>query len=196
MRIKSKWREGFAPKGMKENGSVLASIAWRLAEQALMNMQRHDYEISGAQQSFTLMAEILAFLIQVGDRIAYRELAPQERVELVTALAQRIAEILDDNVRGFVGDTPDSDYKQQFIAKVNGRAADYADYAYGDKGPDFGFKRFLALRIMDVMSDKDKTWVIDQIMDVEVPEMISAMEKAMLNLFSGTASAQSKLNTA
>lgn len=196
MRIKSTWRKGFAPKGMKENGSVLASISWRLAEHALMNMQRHDYEISGAQQSFTLMAEILAFLIQVGDRIAYRELDQDERIELVNALAQRVAEILDDNIRGFIGDTPGSDYKQQFIAKVNRRAADYAGFGYGDKGPDFAFKRFLALCIMDAMSDKDKTWVIDQIMDIEVPEMVGAMEKAMINLLIDNSPEQNNPNAA
>jgi hypothetical protein len=35
----------------------------------------------------------------------------------------------------------------------------------------------------EVMDEKDKTWVVDQIMAIEVPEAVSMLEKAMQGLF-------------
>jgi hypothetical protein len=38
----------------------------------------------------------------------------------------------------------------------------------------------------DVVDEKDKTWVVDQIMAIEVPESIGMLEKAMQGLFDDT----------
>ena len=35
----------------------------------------------------------------------------------------------------------------------------------------------------EVMDEKDKTWVVDQIMAIEVPEAVGMLEKAMTGLF-------------
>ena len=35
----------------------------------------------------------------------------------------------------------------------------------------------------DVVDEKDKTWVVDQIMAIEVPESVAILEKAMTGLF-------------
>ena len=35
----------------------------------------------------------------------------------------------------------------------------------------------------DVVDEKDKTWVIDQMMAIEVPEAVKMLDKALVGLF-------------
>jgi hypothetical protein len=67
---------------------------------------------------------------------------------------------------------------------ANQRGADYADFAWDEKeGPDFGFRRFFGSRLLEIVPEKDHAWVIDQIMEIEVPEAVKALEATLQGLF-------------
>lgn len=183
MRIKSRWHRGEKPKSMKQIASVMAMIIWRLVQHSLQNMRSEKYEIDPGPQYFAFMSEFMVFLIQVADRIAYQHLELVQRSEFITALAIRLAEILEDNQASLLGLVPGESYKNRFIALVNERAADYATFNYTAEGPDFVFVRYLGSCILELMGTSDKPWVIDQVIQIEAPEAVKTVQKSMRDLF-------------
>ena len=183
MRIKTQWHNQAHTGDNSQSASVAALICWRLASTAIANLRQEDYRITDPAQGYAIIAEILYFLIQLADRMAYEKFPLEQRTAFVTALANRLGEILHDNVLDVPGVDVSADYKGQFIARLNERADDYATFGYTEAGPDFGFVRYLGLRIMDRLPQQDRSWIVDQIMDIEVPEMVKTLKKAIIELF-------------
>ena len=74
--------------------------------------------------------------------------------------------------------------RRHFIALANLRGGEYADFTYDEKqGPDFGFRRFFGSRLLEIVPEKDHAWVIDQIMEIEAPEAVKALEATLAGLF-------------
>ena len=182
MRIKSHWFKSEREKTPQEIAGALAFPIWRIADNALKNTRKADFEIAIGPQYFSFLTEFLVFLIQVADRIAYRQLPAEVRFEFTSALANRVAETLAENQSRLMGDSI-AVHKQHFIDKLNQRAGEYADFNYGSDGPDFAFTRYLAYCMREVMDEKDVEWVIDQMMSIEAPEAVDMVEKTMQNLY-------------
>lgn len=181
MRVKSRWFKSGQAKPPRQVASAAAFIVWRVALNALKQMRAARFDIDAGPQYFAFLTEFLAFLIAIADRIAYARLAPDARTEFTTALALRIGEILEDNEHDLLD--AERDTRRRFIALVNERNADYASFGYGSDGPDFGFLRYLAHRVTEIMPPKDRTWTLAQIIESEAPEASSTLAAAMRNLF-------------
>lgn len=183
MRIKSHWFKDDKPKSASQSASVMASIVWRVALNALKQMRSAQFDIDPGPQYFAFVREFLVFLILVADRIAYRRLDAPRRADFTTALAIRVGEILQGNEDDLLGVPVGTSNKSHFIALFNERSSDYAEFDYNDEGPDFAFLRYLGNRVMEVMPKKDHSWVIDQIMQIEAPEAVASIQKGMQGLF-------------
>jgi len=183
MRIKSRWHKSGQSKSMQQVASAMAFIVWRVAQNALKRMRNEQYDIDPGPQYFAFLGELLIFLIQIADRIAYQRLDAAQRSGFTTALAIRVAEILDDNQSDLLGKQQAGSYQERFIALFNELGSDYAEFKYTDAGPDFAFLRYLGNRVMATMAQKDRPWVIDQIMEIEAPEAIATVQESMRNLF-------------
>lgn len=182
MRIKSHWFKSEREKTPQEIAGALAYTIWRIADNALKNTRKANFEIAIGPQYFSFLTEFLVFLIQVADRIAYRQLSAEARFAFTSALANRVAETLAENQSRLMGDSI-AVHKQHFIDKLNQRAGEYADFNYGSDGPDFAFTRYLAYCMREVMDEKDVEWVIDQMMSIEAPEAVDMVEKTMRDLY-------------
>ena len=181
MRVKSRWFRSEQPRPPRQVASAVAFIVWRVAENALKRMRKAQFDIDPGPQYFAFLAEVLIFLITVSDRIIYTRLAPEGREEFTAALAHRIGDIFGENEGELLGqDTAGS--KRRFIALLNQRGADYASFGYGAEGPDFGFLRYLANRVTDIMPPKDQAWAVAQVMESEAPEAVAIIEKALRDL--------------
>jgi len=181
MRIKSHWFKGNKEKTPEEIAGAMAFTIWRIADNALKSTRKADFEISIGAQYFHFMTEFLAFLIQVADRIAYRDLSSEDRIAFTNTLANRVAETLAENQSRLMDGTF-AEHKQQFIDNLNKRADEYAEFHYGDEGPEFAFTRYLGFCMRDVMDDKDVEWIVDQTMSIEAPNAVDMVEKTMKNL--------------
>ncbi len=181
MRVKSKWFKSEREKTPQEIAGAVAFIIWRIGQNALKNMRKADFDVAADEQYFAFSAEFLIFLVQVADRIAYSRLSEEARLTFTTTLAKRIAEILAENKSELLGGAA-SEHKSNFIAQLNRRADEYAAFKYGSDGPGFSFTRHLAHCMLDIVDEKDKTWVIDQMMAIEAPEAVAMVEKAMQSL--------------
>lgn len=182
MRVKSKWFKSEREKTPQEIAGAMAFIIWRICQNALRNMRKANFDVAAGEQYFAFLSEFLIFLVQVADRIAYGRLSGETRIVFTTTLAQRVAETLAEN-QGELLDGKAGRYKGDFIALLNQRAGEYAECEYGSDGPSFSFLRYLAYCMLDIIDERDKSWVIDQMMEIEAPEAVSTVEKAIQDLF-------------
>lgn len=163
--------------------SVVAVLAWKLAIESIKRMRKADYDIDIGRPYFDFVCEFLVFLAVCADRVAYRELDEADRIEFTTALAQNIARFVEENRIMLLDEAEPGESQRHFLELFNRRAAEYAEFDYDESGPDFGFKRFLAACLRDVLPEKDKLWVVDQAMDIEAPEALKTLDKTLKGLF-------------
>lgn len=182
IRVKSSWFKGDRKKTPQEIAGALAYTIWRISDNTLKNVRRADFDIAIGEQYFAFLSEFLIFLVQVADRIVYTQLGEQDRFDFTSALVNRVAEHQAENQSEWLGGAV-RDYKDRFIDRLNQRAGEYADFHYTGVDTSFSFILYLGQCMRDVMDEKDKTWVVDQIMAIEVPEAVAMLEKAMTGLF-------------
>ena len=186
IRIKSQWFRSGATKTPQQTASAMAFIAWRVTQNMLKQMRTAHFDIDIGAQYFAFTREVLVFLTQVLDRMAFERMGPEGRGEFITALVKRVAEILQDNEDGLLGVPPagQPSYYDQFIDLFNELADHYADFGFDATGPDFAFVRYLGHRIEALMPQKDQRWVVDQVMAAEVPDAVLYLQRAMQGVLS------------
>lgn len=180
VRIRTGWHTKGREHGMAERAGVVAATAWRFVQHAIKRMREAQFDIDIGQPYFDLVCEFLAFVTQVADRIAYRVLDEAQRTEFTTALALRLADIVEDNRDMLLGVAEPGGSRRHFIELVNRRGADYAEFGYDEgSGADFGFRRYLGNCMLDIVPPKDRSWVIDQVMEIEAPDAVRMLEKSV-----------------
>lgn len=186
IRIKSQWFRNGAAKTPQQTASAMAFIAWRVAQNMLKQMRSAHFDIEVGPQYFAFTREVLVFLTQVLDRMAYQRMGPDGRAEFITALVRRVAEVLQENEDTLLGAPPagQSSHYDEFIDLFNELADHYADFGFDSDGPDFAFVRYLGHRIEAIMPEKDQRWVVDQVMATEVPEAVLYLQRAMQDVLS------------
>ena len=97
MRIKSRWFKEGRNHTPEELAGSAAFVIWRIADNALKNTRKANFEIATGPQYFAFLAEFLIFLIQAADRIAYRRMPQDVRVSFTGTLANRVAETYAEN---------------------------------------------------------------------------------------------------
>ena len=182
IRVKSSWYKGDRKKTPQEIAGAFAYIIWRISDNTLKNVRKADFDIAIGEQYFAFLSEFLIFLVMVADRVVFTQLDEQGRFEFTSALANRVAEHQAENQHEWLG-KPVKEYKDVFVDRLNQRAGEYADFHYTGVDTSFSFILHLGQCMREVMDEKDKTWVVDQIMAIEVPEAISMLDKAMQGLF-------------
>ena len=181
MRIKSNWFKEGRERTPQEISDALAFVVSRIADNALKNTRKSNFEIEVGPQYLDFLAKFLLFLILSADRIAYLQLSAEDRLVFTGNLANRVAETYAENrSRLLVDDLKEC--KQRFIDLLNQRAGEYADFGYDENGPDYGFYRYLAFCIGEIMTDADSGWIIDQMISFEAPEAIKMIEKTLRGL--------------
>ncbi|MDD5058129.1 MAG: hypothetical protein PHQ60_09665 [Sideroxydans sp.] len=182
MRIKSHWFKEGRERTPQEISDALSFVVSRIADNALKNTRKLKFEIEVGQQYLDFLAEFSLFLILVADRIAYRKLSAEDRLTFTGNLANRVGETYAENRSRLLGEDM-KECKQRFIDLLNHRAGEYADFAYEENGPDYGFYRYLAYCIGQIMNEADSGWIIDQMISNEAPEAVKMVEKTLRGLY-------------
>ena len=183
LRIKSRWHDDDAERSLDEIAGALAFISWRIAKDKAINLHGQDYVYDSDEQRFAVIVEYLIFQLQVVDRLAATRfgLSDEDRRKLVITLARHLAGHLHDNSLDIFGP---GDHGGPFIAKMNERGAEYAEFNYTDDGPSYPFMRHLGYEIQQVMGEsQENRWVIDQVMDRDGVDIDREIRRAMSNLF-------------
>jgi len=116
------------------------------------------------------------------DRITIEKFDDNERHRFMTELSIKCAKHIEDNKRDLVGP---GDYRQDFVDRINQRMNDYSEFNYDEDegGPSFPMRRFFGDLVTEQMGERNKKWVAQQVMDVEVPELLESLHKSIPNLF-------------
>lgn len=186
IRIKSQWfRQGTA-RSPQQTASAMAFITWRVAQNMLAQMRTAQFDIDIGAQYFGFTREVLVFLIQAIERMASVHMDAAQRGAFMVALVQRVAQILQENEDRLMGPPAPGQpsHYDSFIDQYNALCDHYADFGYGARGPDFAFTRYLGHRIEALMPQKDRLWVVDQIMAIEVPDAVQMLQGAMRDVLS------------
>ena len=181
MRIKSHWFKNGREHTPQELAGAVSFVVWRIADNALKNTRKANFEIAVGPQYFAFLTEFLIFLVQVADRIAFRRLTPEARFDFTSTLANRVAETYAENHSRLLGGSQ-HECKQQFIDLLNQRADGYADFDYSEDDPSFNFSRYLGYCMNQVMDQRDSGWIIDQMISIEAPAAAEMTEKTMRDL--------------
>ena len=178
MRIKSGWFKQGKTRTPEDIASALAFISWRLSLNTLKNVRRSQFDVEVGLSYFSFLSEVLIFLIQISDRIAYRVFSPEERNRFTQTVARHVSDTLSSNQNDLLG-LDQTQARSKFIAMLNQRAEGYAEHPYDPDDMNFGLARYLGSLIEPILEPKDRLWILDQIISIEAPEAISTLERAM-----------------
>ncbi|MBT9598443.1 MAG: hypothetical protein IV094_20840 [Vitreoscilla sp.] len=185
LRIKAHWFKAEQAKTPEQTASAMAFIAWRVAVNMLKRMREAGFDIDAGPAYFGFVREVLVFLLAGIDRIAYARLGAEARQPFTAALVRRVGDFLNDNELDLLGPSADGSYRDRFIDQFNALAEHYGAFAWSDPdGPDFAFVRYLGSRLEAVVPEKDRRWVVDQVMAIEAPEAVALVQRAMQGVFS------------
>ena len=182
VRIKSRWSKKDKTHTPEEIGGAMAFIIWKLAMNTMLSMENAQYKTETQQDRLDIITEVLIFCIHLADRMTIERFDENERMEFMSAVASKCAKHLHDNMRDL---GKEGEFKQPFIELMNERFADYAEFAFDeDEGPSFVMSRFFGDKVKKVMkSEDDQKWVGQQMIDIEVPEIMDHLKRAVPNLF-------------
>ena len=179
MHIKTKWHKS-ENKTVKDLASVLSLNMWKIAVHAVDHIGDENFQFKTMQDRFTVLAEILIFLVQLVDRWSHNRMEDVERKDLVTAIVFSLAATLEENQNEWLGP---GIYGPQFFAHFNERAQEYANFSFSAEEPGYQFRRYLGERVLMIMGENhNNRWVIDQIMDIEIPDALKTLRRAFQGL--------------
>ncbi len=180
IRVKSRWANKDRKHSPQEAASALAFIAWRIAGNCVLSLENEGFQTDTNVHRLRVMSELLAFLVHITDRMVAERFDDEQRGIFITAYALKIADYVEENMDDLAGS--DKDYKAVFIDTLNERMADYAEFSFSDNEPGYAFKRYLGEKVTDSMGPKDRKWISDQVMDIEVPDMLKSLRKGVGDL--------------
>lgn len=189
-RIKDRWhnstpdddaREVLSEKTLSDQASAIAFIQWRTALNAAINLHAEDFRYDDDRQRVGVITEYLAFQIQLVDRMSAEYLSDAERGVFINEVCGKAAEHIQDNLQDIAGP---GDYKKPFITLLNRRFGEYAEFRFTESRPGFEAIRYLGHTVLMLMGD-DQTnrWVIDQVMEIDAPELIDQNVRSLTRLF-------------
>jgi hypothetical protein len=179
VRIKTKWNQKDRERSLSETASAIAFILWRIGQQGILNLENEGFQTDSQAQRVDIMEEYLAFLLHVVDRMTADNLTMEDRQAFITALARHLADRVQENRTDIQGQ---GEYRQPLIELLNRRAADYAEFSFADGEPGYAFRRYFGENVRAVMGERDNQWITDQVMDIEVPEAMKPLRRAVRDL--------------
>ena len=190
VRLKTRWhrskrsqrnREGSRREKSQANLISVAAInIWKLAKEAFTRMEKEDFRFREDTQAIDVIAEFCIFMLHIMDRMLYGKVSEEDRAALVSGVAREIAATIEDNQRELLGP---GDYRAVFIDKLNERLANYAECSFDEEGPGYDFLRYLAKNVADIMTVTDDKWVLEQVMDIEAPELAQRFQPVVRDVF-------------
>ena len=171
--IKTRWRKK-GPRSLAERAGVIGANVWKLALEFFKHMEKEGFRFGSDRLVTNVLTEFIAFLVQLVDRAVYGRVAEADRAELIAEAVRHLAATMENNQLDLFGP---GEYRKPFVDAMNARFAEYAEFEYRDGAPSYACLRYFASRVAELMAEGDNRWVIEQVMDVEAPEMVRLAQK-------------------
>jgi len=171
--VKTRWRKK-AERTLAERAGVIGANVWKISTEIFRHMEKEGFRFGSDRVVTDVLAEFIAFLVQLADREVYGKLSEVDRAALIGEVVRHLATTMENNQRDLLGP---GDYREPFIDLLNTRFEEYAGFAYSGAEPGYPCLRFFAARVSDVMASGGDKWVVEQMMDIEAPEMVRLVAK-------------------
>jgi len=171
--VKTRWRKKGA-RTLAERAGVIGANVWKISLEIFKHMEKEEFRFGSDRLVTDVMAEFIAFLVQLADRAVYGRLSDADRATLIGETAHHLAATMENNQLDLFGP---GEYRKPFIDLLNARFEEYAGFDYPAGEPGFPCLRFFAAKVSDAMAASANKWVIEQIMDIEAPEMVRLIKK-------------------
>lgn len=179
MRIKTRWKNQDKTRSIQEIASALGFTLWRIGQAALLNMENEGFQTDTQLQRMQVMQEFMTFLTHMVDRMAYERMDDDERAEFIIALARKLSDYVQDNMRDITGS---GDHRAPFIDLLNRRMDEYSDFAVIGDEPSFQLLRYFGDRLSEVLGERQRQWASTQVIDIEAPNALKTLKRAVRNL--------------
>lgn len=171
--IKTRWRKK-GPRSLAERAGVIGANVWKLALEFFKHLEKDGFRFGSDRLVTNVLTEFIAFLVQLVDRAVYGRVSEADRATLLAEIVRHLAATMENNQLDLFGP---GEYRRPFVDAMNARSGEYAEFEYKDGEPGYACLRYFATRVSDVMAEGDNRWVIEQMMDVEAPEMVRLVKK-------------------
>ena len=172
--IKTRWRNRKVPRTLDDIAGVIGANIWKIALEIYKHLERDGFRFGSDRQVTLVITEFIAFLVQLTDRTIYGRRSDADRASIIRALAGHLAKTMENNQHDLFGA---GDYRAPFIQTLNERFDDYSRFEYTDGAPGFACLRYFGDKVSDAMASSDNKWVLEQVIDVEAPEMVRVIRK-------------------
>ena len=88
--VKTRWRKK-GPRTLKERASVIGANAWKIATEIFRHMEKEGFRFGSDRMTTEVIAEFIAFLVQLADRAVYGKLGEADRAALIGELVRHLA---------------------------------------------------------------------------------------------------------
>ena len=183
--IKTRWRNQKSPRTLEDLAGVIGANIWKIALDIYKHLEKDGFRFGSDRQVTAVMTEFIAFLVQLTDRTVYGRRNDTDRASLINAVVGHLAKTMENNQLDLLGP---GDYRTPFIQTLNERFEDYAQFEYIDRDPGFACLRYFGDKVADAMASSDNKWVLEQMLEVEAPEMVRFIKKLVDEVVAADAS--------
>src|SRR3972149_6009704 len=162
--VKTRWRKKGA-RTLADRAGVIGANVWKISLEIFKHMEKEGFRFG----SDRLVAHVLAGIIRVPLPLSPPPLSP-----VGGGCADHRAVTMETNQLDLLGP---GEYRKPFIALLNARFGEYAGFECPGGEPGYPCVRFFATKVSDAMASSDNKWVVEQIMDIEAPEMVRVIRK-------------------
>ncbi len=171
--VKTRWRKK-GERTLAERAGVIGANVWKISLEVFKHMEKEGFRFGSDRLVTDVLTEFIAFLVQLADRAVYGKLSEADRAALIGELVRHLAATMDNNQQDLFGP---GEYRKPFIDLLNARFGEYAGFDYPGGEPGYPCLRFFAAKVSDAMASADNKWVVEQMMDIEAPEMVRLVGK-------------------
>jgi hypothetical protein len=171
--VKTRFRKK-GPRTPAERASVIGANVWKVAVEIFRHMEKEGFRFASDRMVTDVLAECIAFLIQLADRAVHARLPDSDRATLVQEIARHVAHTFENNQVDLFGP---GEYRKAFIDLLNARFETYATFDYPGAEPDYACLRYFASQVNEAMAPAENKWVLEQVLEIEAPEMVRLMAR-------------------
>jgi len=171
--VKTRWRNK-SVRTLADRAGVIGANVWKISLEIFKHMEKEGFRFGSDRLVTVVLAEFIAFLVQLVDRAVYGKLCEADRATLIGELARHLAATMENNQLDLLGP---GEYRKPFIDLLNARCDEYAGFECPGGESGFPSLRFFASKVSEAMASGDNKWVVEQMMDIEAPEMVRLIRK-------------------
>ncbi|MEK6748008.1 MAG: hypothetical protein AABY83_02220 [Pseudomonadota bacterium] len=179
MRMRTQWFDKGKSRGAPEIANAMGFICWQIGAERVKKMREAGLDLISPRHGLHIVTEYLAMLAHIADRQLQPRFSVEERQVFISTLGQKMADTVADNRTDLEGP---GEYKKPLIELLNNRFQEYATLPFDNLQPSFAMYRCLASFICDIVDEKRKGGVYEQVMEVEGPEAYTLLQRGINRL--------------